>query len=66
MRIKELVEYTKKELIKEFVNEYDDFLEVINGIMFQLGFQGIKISDELRLKWKDIQNRREKWEDKLK
>ena len=66
MRKKELVEYTKKELIKEFVNEYDDFLEVINGIMFQLGFQGIKISDELRLKWKDIQNRREKWEDKLK
>ena len=66
MRKKELVEYTKKELIKEFVNEYDDFLEVINGIMFQLGFQSIKISDELRLKWKDIQNRREKWEDKLK
>ena len=54
----------EQKLIAEFLAEYDNFIEVIQGIEFQCGFQGIPFTDKLKNKIKEIKGKREKWEQK--
>ena len=49
------LEITNLEMtISDTKQDYNEVVELINGIMFQLGFHGIAISQELRSKIKKL------------